>query len=534
MTARRWVSPAWWVGLGTLGILSRLSLPTALLLFSRGNTDGAIVGTVIATGASLARSYCAGLVGETTLRAAWLELVRAIDAQSITQLRARQVADRGGVRMFGAVKEMAEFCASTLPLAASQAVSLAITVIAAWWLFGGAWIALGALALTPALALVVFSVRKIHAVQTGTWEAYGQATESIELLLQGATEVRAHGRSADTVARLHEHILRIARSERRVAELSMLTGAIPGMVAALGILGPAKQGLAWVNQTLAGRGMLEIGLVGGTAVAIAFGLSQTLEAAARGKPLRDAYIETVSPIMQSAVASDAPTPGALAEPLGEIVFQGLSCRYPDAVSATPHALTFQWRVGASIALTGANGSGKSTALLALLGLVPYSGQLLCEGKPWSASHAATLRSMAVYVPQTPFVLPGVSVRRHMNLFSALPLPDAQLESGLRRLGLWNVLEEHAARRQMSPLDIPASELSGGERQRMHLARALVQPAQFVLLDEPEAALDSATRSDLKALLVEMSKTKRIFLVAHDTSIIPDDWERVACERGAAL
>src|SRR6185312_14877279 len=101
------------------------------------------------------------------------------------------------------------------------------------------------------------------------------------------------------------------------------------------------------------------------------------------------------------------------------------------------------------------------------------------------------------------------------------------------VALTKVLEEHAARTGKHPRDVLAGELSGGERQRMHLARVLLHDAEMVVLDEPEVALDQAGRSMVRGLLERLAEERKVLVIAHDASLVPPSFDRVACVRELA-
>ena len=153
--------------------------------------------------------------------------------------------------------------------------------------------------------------------------------------------------------------------------------------------------------------------------------------------------------------------------------------------------------GEVLALLGPNGAGKSTLVAALAGLLPTtSGSLAREGRV-----AAALQTPAL-------------ARRSAR---------ANIEAAL---GWWGVPRGQRRDRALAALtamgiqghaETPAAKLSGGEQRRVHLARLLAVDPDILLLDEPFAGLDAASRADLlyDAGSAFRSERRGTLIVAHD-------------------
>jgi len=153
--------------------------------------------------------------------------------------------------------------------------------------------------------------------------------------------------------------------------------------------------------------------------------------------------------------------------------------------------------GQCVALIGANGSGKSTAVRTLAGLLePSAGEIRIEGlDPHREPEAQAARARLALVPDNPLLYDDITVREHLELVSvAHGLGGSELEARndalLARLGL-----AHRA-------DFRPPELSRGMRQKTQLACALVRPAALLLLDEPVVGLDPPSQALLHELLRE--------------------------------
>uniref|UniRef100_A0A7C2AIK5 ABC transporter ATP-binding protein n=1 Tax=Pseudomonas graminis TaxID=158627 RepID=A0A7C2AIK5_9PSED len=160
------------------------------------------------------------------------------------------------------------------------------------------------------------------------------------------------------------------------------------------------------------------------------------------------------------------------------------------------------KAGDNIALLGANGAGKSTLMKLLLGLLtPHAGEVLIDGQPMGSMKRRAVARQIAYVPQShvpsfPFsVAHIVGQGRLPNVgLSHAPSRDDQtyVQQALTDLGILHLSER------------PYTELSGGERQLVLIARAMVQRANIIILDEPVTGLDYGHQLRLLALLKRLA------------------------------
>ena len=167
-----------------------------------------------------------------------------------------------------------------------------------------------------------------------------------------------------------------------------------------------------------------------------------------------------------------------------LALAGVGVRY-GAVTAL-HDIDLRVQRGDFIALVGANGSGKTSLLQALHGLVPHSGTRLV------ADHAP--RQVMVF--QRPFML-RLSVWNNLRValwLACVPAAErrARAAEALQRAGLTTLRAR------------PARALSGGQQQRVALARAWAVQPDVLLLDEPTASLDPTAKREVEALIGEFA------------------------------
>ncbi|MGI4839321.1 MAG: ABC transporter ATP-binding protein [Janthinobacterium lividum] len=181
--------------------------------------------------------------------------------------------------------------------------------------------------------------------------------------------------------------------------------------------------------------------------------------------------------------------------------EGLSYRLGRRVILQDISLTLN--PGDNIALLGANGAGKSTLLRLLLGLIrPASGEVYLGSQPLSTLGRRAIAQQMAYVPQSHVPSFPYTVE-HIIAQGRLPV------TGLGRAPASADLQ--AVSHALAQLGIEAlrtrvyTELSGGERQLVLIARALVQQARIIVLDEPITGLDFGHQLRLLALLQRLAE-----------------------------
>ena len=177
--------------------------------------------------------------------------------------------------------------------------------------------------------------------------------------------------------------------------------------------------------------------------------------------------------------------------------------------------------GVMLAIVGPNGAGKSTLLKSILGLLrPVAGRILVFGQPYEPS-----RRMIAYMPQRG----SVDWDFPTNVLDVVMMGRYGHLGWIRRPGRHERELAEAALEKVGMADYRGrqiSQLSGGQQQRVFLARALVQDAPLLFLDEPFAGVDAATEHAIVEVLRSLrAQGKTVVAVHHDIETLKEyfDW-----------
>jgi ABC-type Mn2+/Zn2+ transport system ATPase subunit len=194
--------------------------------------------------------------------------------------------------------------------------------------------------------------------------------------------------------------------------------------------------------------------------------------------------------------------------------QGLSGGYRAGVDALTD-VTFEAHAGEVVAVLGPNGGGKSTLFRALLGELPYRrGSVELAGRP---AYVPQTQRARLDFPVSAFDVALMGAYSRTPWFRRLARADREAaREALARLGLDSAADERFG------------ALSGGQRQRVLIARALVQDAPVLLLDEPLSGVDVPSAARIETLFEELRGEGRVLLVATHDARQARAWQRVLC------
>ena len=190
-----------------------------------------------------------------------------------------------------------------------------------------------------------------------------------------------------------------------------------------------------------------------------------------------------------------------------------------------------FRLGAGLTgFLGRNGSGKTTAMRLLVGLLmPDSGRILIDGKDlWEYPHVLELKRRLGFLPNEHYFFAKLSGRENLEYLSLLKTGDR---------GAWRALDGIGRRLAMEePLERPFADYSTGMRKKVQLMGALIGDPAVLVLDEPMSGLDVLANIVLRRLLLELrDRGKVVFVSSHLADVFDGMADRLlVIEQGAIV
>jgi ABC-2 type transport system ATP-binding protein len=189
-----------------------------------------------------------------------------------------------------------------------------------------------------------------------------------------------------------------------------------------------------------------------------------------------------------------------------ILVQGLTKRFGEFTAVD--AVNFDVRVGEIFGFLGPNGSGKTTTIRVMLGLMaPSAGSVEIVGRPVD-SDIRSIRPRVGYMSQRFSLYNDLTARQNLTFYGAA-------------YGLWGTELEEAIGESLKMAglhgrdDVRTRELSGGWRQRLALATAILQRPEVLFLDEPTAGVDPLSRRAFWDLLYKLAgEGTTVFITTH--------------------
>ncbi|HCL83204.1 MAG TPA: ABC transporter ATP-binding protein, partial [Chitinophagaceae bacterium] len=232
----------------------------------------------------------------------------------------------------------------------------------------------------------------------------------------------------------------------------------------------------------------------------------------------EASLNNFEALMKKVPEPEAGNPKHLGN-IEELSFQNVVFKHKTAQHYAIDQISFDVRVGETIAFVGPSGSGKSTLMKLLVGLYrPLQGKIYYNNLDENSINFDDLRNQIGFVTQDTQLFSG-TIRENL-VFVSPGASEADLLDVLHKASCTNLLER-AEKGLETMIGEGGLKLSGGEKQRLSIARALLRKPRVLIFDEATSALDSLTEEEITQTIREVSSQRNqiTILIAHRLSTI---------------
>ncbi|MBB3140058.1 HlyD family secretion protein [Halomonas organivorans] len=197
-----------------------------------------------------------------------------------------------------------------------------------------------------------------------------------------------------------------------------------------------------------------------------------------------------------------------------IKLQDVIFTYPGKQESALNRVSLEIKKNQIIGIVGASGSGKSTAIDLILGLIrPQEGHVLIDDQPLTLKNLRAWQNSLGFVPQAIFLADSSILE---NIAFGLPVDSIDTDKARQAASMAHLDEllETLPEGLGTRVGERGVQLSGGQRQRIGIARALYHDADVLVLDEATSALDSITEKLIMDAIHDFSGKKTIIMIAH--------------------
>jgi len=230
--------------------------------------------------------------------------------------------------------------------------------------------------------------------------------------------------------------------------------------------------------------------------------------------------------------NDPENPVSVTRGLGEVRFENVTFRYPEADDDVLHDLTFTARPGKTTAFIGSTGSGKST----LVNLIPRfydvtSGSIKIDGVDIREMRQNELHDKIGYIPQKGVLFSG-TIASNLR-YGKVEATQEELNDAAAIAQATDFITEKEGGYEFE-IAQGATNVSGGQKQRLSIARALVKKPEIYIFDDSFSALDFKTDSALRKQIHEKLSDATVLIVGQRVSTILNADQIVVLENGSIV
>ncbi len=199
----------------------------------------------------------------------------------------------------------------------------------------------------------------------------------------------------------------------------------------------------------------------------------------------------------------------------EIIFNNATYRYPGAPNPSVVGISLSIEANTTVAFVGPTGSGKTTAVDILLGLLePQSGSLQADGFTVNGKNIRAWQRNLGYVPQQIFLSDDTIAHNIAFGDEERDIDMQAVEVAARIARIHEFIINELPDGYQTIVGERGIRLSGGQRQRIGIARALYRNPEILILDEATSALDGITETAIMDALAQLAHKKTIIMIAH--------------------
>lgn len=361
--------------------------------------------------------------------------------------------------------------------------------------------------------IFIFRRRPLQALGEKRLSANQHQPRVLEELFTGMKTIKTYGNEAAFIERYRHHTGVLADVNPRLRVIYQMPRFILEVLAFSGIVGVTLYLYVREGNLTGLLPTLSLFAVGGYRLLPA--MQQVFAAVSTIKAFRPTLDKLTPDLRASLTWESRPRPASRSLPFNhEVKLQNVDFQFREAKKPLFAGLNLSVKKGTTIAFVGSTGSGKTTAVDLLTGLLrPTAGQVTVDGQPLSDLNIADWRRQIAYVPQDVYLY-DVSIRENITFGTTENVSDEAITEILEKVELADFIHTQTARGLDTPLGENGIRLSGGQRQRIGLARALLRRPSLLVLDEATSALDTVTERAILDTIDNLPQSITVVLIAH--------------------
>ncbi|KUF29501.1 ABC transporter ATP-binding protein [Lysinibacillus sp. F5] len=486
-----------------------------------------IVLAVIFTVASILtwlQTYVMIHVAMKTIRTLRLELFHKLQTLTLRFFDQRALGD-----LMSRVTNDIDNLNTALAQSVTQIVSSILTVIGvSIAMFTLSWqLAIVTLIIIP---LIVFTTKQIIKRSSKNYAArqrdLGRLNGYIEEMITGAEVLTLFGKEQQTIDTFHQQNENLRNSAQRAEITSGLLGPINNFMNNLGLAVVIGTG-----AFLAVKSIITVGII---AAFVTYtrqffrplnqlsNLLNTFQSAIAGAERVFEILDEPSEVVDQPHAIEA------ASLKGDVIFQQVSFSYEPNKPVLKN-IHFHAKAGETIALVGPTGSGKTTIINLLTRFYDVDqGEILIDGHNIEHYQMATIRQRVGVVLQDTYLFSG-TIRENIR-FGKLDATDEEVVEAAKIANAHHFIKYLPAQYD-TPVQAGGANLSQGQRQLIAIARAILENADILILDEATSSVDTQTEVDIQKGLQHLMQGRTSFVIAHRLKTIENADQILVIQQG---